>query len=399
MDKRERYLNLKLLVVIFVFSYLLLFPFGQLFSIEKVFLAKRINIPFIDFVAFLASFTFLFTRRKKIPPYLPYFFNFIIVSLFSLLVFSAFLKFSELLFGVLYLFRLLIYLLFSLTIFNLRQDKKLRLAIFEMNLVSLFIFLILGFGQFIFFPDLRSLKFAGWDDHLGRLTSTLLDPGFASLVLLAGFISYYSLFLKKRSFFFLFVSILFLWGVVLTFARVSFLSFFLVLLYFTFLKRGNFRLNLLIFLIFLAFVFISPKSEGEGTKLLRTASVKSRLVNYTQSLEIIKLNPLLGVGFNNVCSIKFRLFNENPLSHSCSGADSSFLLVFATTGFLGGMVFLHSLWAIWKSISKSFFSQIFKPLAIAVLFSSNFINSLFYPWIIGILALYLGLSSRGKKKD
>jgi len=107
------------------------------------------------------------------------------------------------------------------------------------------------------------------------------------------------------------------------------------------------------------------------------------------------------VGFNNICEARVLLFTEKRESHSCSGSDSSLLLVAATTGLSGLMVFLFMGYKLTNMIKNDFYGTSFKALSTALFVHSFFVNSLFYPFVMGFMGLVLSCaySDRGKFKE
>jgi hypothetical protein len=136
-----------------------------------------------------------------------------------------------------------------------------------------------------------------------------------------------------------------------------------------------------------------PKKAGESVKLTRTASIKYRFKNYEQSTFLLRNNPLFGIGYNNICLIKKQLFGDTSYkSHSCSGADSSFLFLGSTTGILGIVTFIYLLIHSIKAVAIKHWGIIYITSLGAVVVSSFFINSFFYPWVLGWLGIVFALA-------
>src|SRR5258708_2952386 len=86
--------------------------------------------------------------------------------------------------GVFCLVRFILYSSLFCLGFLLIKTKQISIHnLLNLYLVVGVIFLFLGFVQLIFFPDLETLKFFGFDPHQGRLTSTFLDPNFTGAFL------------------------------------------------------------------------------------------------------------------------------------------------------------------------------------------------------------------------
>ncbi|WKZ25899.1 MAG: hypothetical protein QY322_01165 [bacterium] len=344
------------MVKIIFFATLIIFPFGQLFKFGFV------NL-FDIAVLLLALLTLL--HKPTYPSWFKYFIYFILFCLFSLVINYQFFELKS----ILYLARLTSYAFVAVYISNFVKQKSL---ILKYLLVASIASAIFGWIQYLIWPDLTTLKYFGWDDHLLRMTGTFLDPTFLGLVLVLGVI----VALQKKNnlaFYFLALSILF------TYSRISYLLLFLVSL------LNKKYLGILIFVLVIVFL---PKNIGEGTNFARTVSGNNKLENYRETFEIIKRSPLVGVGFNNICNARVKYLGEvNIDSHSCSGSDSSILFLLATTGIIGFILFIYFILQIPTSpfLTISF---------LAVLVHSIFANSLFYPHIMFWMFSLVGLGSK-----
>ncbi len=181
--------------------------------------------------------------------------------------------------------RIFYYSLFIIALVRRRRiwSKRLSLARYPWFFGLISFITLFGFIQYKFFYDLRLLFFLGWDDHLGRLVSTLLDPNFAGFLIAIGLIYWQSLRFKYKIqfWFYWFVNAIFVLALSLTFSRASYLAALLGLTFLTFLGRRR-RLRttggLLIALLILTIVFV-PKPKSEGGNLWRTASIKARIIH------------------------------------------------------------------------------------------------------------------------
>lgn len=355
---------------IIFFAFLVLFPFGQIVKIGI--------INPIDVVVVIGALYAIFKKLPK-PEHFKYIDAFLLVLGFTWVI--GFLQdFRGLpaqagIYGLLYLFRLAAYFYFSILVFNSQISNLLLKSLLSLSLVSA----LAGWIQYFWIPDLTTFTIWGWDDHLYRMAGTFLDPGFLGIILVLGAI----LALHKKyylAFGFLAFSILF------TYSRASYLAL-IVPLFFMFKKLKYY----LLFVICLLIIGISlPRVAGEGVRLERTASINQRFENYSQTFEIFKNNPLFGVGFNNICLAK----NSDFSSHSCSGADSSLLFLLATTGVIGFISFAYMVYRIWYVVRQYTTYNILYTSFFAIMIHSLFTNSLFYPWVMGWMAILLG-----SKKD
>ena len=328
----------------------------------------------------MAALIYLVLARKEGLKVLNPFRDFLIIALFSIIYSSFNFKSLSALTGFLYMLRVIIYFyLYKLSFNVIKENSKLKPTIFNSLLLVSLAVSVFGWIQYFLYPDLTSLKYLGWDDHLYRLVGTFLDPGFTGLIIVFGAVL--SFFRKKYILlFFLLVTLAF------TYARAGYLAF-AVSLFFASLILKQFKMFLIILICFLIVVFLLPKPGGEGVNLARTYSISSRLLNYKETFEIFKKSPVFGVGFNNLC-----LYKGSIISHSCSGSDSSLLLILATTGIIGFMVFIASALKILARLNRGFYSKTFLVLLSAVFVHSLFVNSLFYPWVMGYLAISASLT-------
>lgn len=360
-----------------LFIYLALFPFGQLLRIS-IFNAS-------DILAFVSLLYIILTNKKCLSALNPLK-DFLLVALFSLLYSVFNFKSLDVLVGSLYLLRVISYFyLYKLSFNIIKENSKLKPTILNSLLLVSFAVSIFGWIQYFLYPDLTSLKYIGWDDHLFRLVGTFLDPGFTSLIIVFGAVIS---FVKKKYLLLAF----FITTLAFTYARAGYLAFVATLFFASliFKKSKAFLISLACFLVV---IFLLPKPAGEGVNLERIYSISSRISNYKETLEIFRKSPVFGVGFNNICLAKKVYFNEENLnSHSCSGSDSSLLLILATTGIIGFTVFVSTFTRILLTLKKGFYTKVFLALLSAVFVHSFFVNSLFYPWVMGYLAISASLT-------
>lgn len=336
-------------------------------------------------VSFLAIYT-LFSKYKY-PNWYKYFAYFLIFGLFSwILNFVYFSKTTDfdinfLFQGLLYLVRSMAYSLVAVYVSNNIKNKEYYVLLGKNNLIDKLIYLsvasaLFGWIQYLIWPNLTSLKYLGWDDHLLRMVGTFLDPTFLALIIIFGII----LAIKSNKEFiinFLTISLAF------TYSRISFLILLLLLIY----KRKFIAL-----ILFFVTILFLPKMIGEGTNLLRTASGINKISNYEETIQIFSKSPIYGIGYNNLCFARQLYLNDNNLkSHSCSGADSSILFILVTTGILGLFIFI-------KFVTNVPSNDLIRLTFIALLIHSIFSNSMFYPhvmfWVFSLLGLKTEVDSK-----
>ncbi len=382
-----------------VFLYLVLFPFGQLGRIE---IAPSVTLHLGDLVvgatALLWVVIQLAGRSFTKPPLSRPFLFIIAVFVFSLLAGMAKVPEHEALAGFLYLIRFGAYVILYFAIWDLVRKRFLSQTLIFTSLVAVGLYIIVfGWFQYFLMPDLRLLIKLGWDDHYFRLVGTFLDPGFTGILLVFFILLVFSRLPalpvggwkgigQGRYWFFI------LQGTVtlaFTYSRASYLALLAGLATF-YIVRRNLKLVLVPSLLLLLLIPLLPRPGGEGVRLERTSTVSTRWENYREALGISLANPLLGVGFN--------LYRAGrPVStdsHSGAGSDSSLLFVFATTGIIGLISFL-GLWArilrfSWRRRMNENGIALLATV-VALLVHANFTNSLFYPWVLGWMAILLGM--------
>jgi len=68
------------------------------------------------------------------------------------------------------------------------------------------------------------------------------------------------------------------------------------------------------------------------------------------------------------------------------------LLILATTGTIGLMVFAGSILGVFKSLTENREAQTVIAVSMALFIHSLFSNSLFFPWVMGYVVILLAVS-------
>ncbi len=343
---------------------------------------------------------------------------FISICLLSLLANFSNIQLYEFILSSLYLVRWVAYVFVFFIVYSF--DQKTKLSIIKFLVLSQLLFIVLGFIQYFFYPNLRNLFYMGWDDHLYRLFSTFLDPNFAAtqinlfIFFLIMIIKDDLFSLKKFKFILIILFGLSVAALLLTYSRSGYIMFILGVSI-SFWLLNNKRLIVILFLIFFLGVIIIPKNLGSaGIELWRTASINARTESANNALIIIKDHPIFGVGFNTYRYAQRKygfIVNRSEIpSHSDAGTDNSFLFVWATSGILGLIIYIY----IWFVILRTNFASYSittnksweKNLSILIITSISslflnalFINSLFYPNIMFWVWVITGFGSYNLKKN
>lgn len=349
---------------IILFLTAVVFFFGQLLRIDL----KNFSFPLIDIFIFLLFLINIFDKFKTknwqiknkfflyflIFAWISFLINFLIHPIYSLT-------------PIFYLFRLTF--LFSFFIFPI-NPKILSDKFHKVFNLVIFANVIFGLIQYFFWPDFTYFDSLDWDPHLFRLVSTFFDPTFTGLIFLLFLIK---IFLDQKIPFrktLLFTTYL---ALALTYSRSSLIAF-LVSFSFISLKTKKTKIFFIALIIFLLTIISLPRQAGEGTKLERTSSIKAKIENYKEGLNIFTKSPIIGHGYNNLSFVR-NISNKN--SHANFGFDSSLLTIITTTGIIGFILFILG---IKNEFIQSNLTK--KTFWIAILFHSLFANSLLYPWIL-----------------
>lgn len=378
---------LKILLILSIFSVIT----GPVLSFSV--LSPGVNVYLSDILIGLIGVIGLISLKKMILPFrqnsiTKYFFVFACISFISLILSPIPVSLNEKVISALYLVRFLFYFSLFPTVLILLKSKTITKEI-VINLLIISGLLLAAFGwlQYFLYPDLRNLYYLGWDPHFKRIFGTLLDPNFLGLFLVMTLILHIQ---KKQSVTnwilrsFLFVTLLF------TYSRGSFLSLIVAIFGYSILKR---KISVFLFVI-LTFLFtlpLLPRPPGESARLERMFSVTERLNNWREGFNLFLRYPILGVGFNTVRFAKseFGIHQDNLIvSHSGAGFDNSFIFVLSTTGIIGLLSYLLFIGSIYRKMDVTG-----RVIILAIITHSMFVNSLFLPWVMIWLWIFIGINA------
>lgn len=350
------------------------FPFGS---------AKSISLSEISLLSTLITlFVWQVGIKKKIifPKILWWIIGFWIVGLVGLV-------WSGVLTGGLYLVRFMIYSLSAWLGFCLAKNLERWIWIIGVILAELSIF------QLIILPDLFVLSQFGYDPHINRAFSSLLDPNFFGailcLILPIGLLKLS----KKWDVNWMVGIALILLMVVLTFSRSAYLALAIELGIFGIFKWRK-ALVVLIAIVVLGLIFVPKFSERVRGGINLDASAKERIESWQKGLVIWQTSPVIGVGFDNVRYVSSRtnlvkIFSSDG-GNSGAGIDSGIIFILATTGLLGLVIFIGGWIMLIKYIPKSPDKFVFVVALVGLCVDGQFINSWFYPPIMLIVYLWAG---------
>ncbi|MEZ6255765.1 MAG: O-antigen ligase family protein [Patescibacteria group bacterium] len=293
---------------------------------------------------------------------------------------------NELLFSAFYLIRYVAYLVLA-NFFIL----KLELNTINRGIkVFAYMLVLTGILQLIFLPNLSTLDSSlGWDPHINRLSGALLDPNFMGAAL--GIILIYLVFEQISR-----VELGLISGaIILTFSRSAWLLLSTCALFYGILKN----VKIIFFAILIAFLayFAVPRIQTRLSTITDPAdSAQYRLESWAKAINIAKDRPFVGYGFNGYRFIQkeYGYLEPGTLGDNDSGgSDASLLLVLATTGIIG---LLSLIYGYTNAISSSKNRLVIFIITSALIINSFFINSLFYPQIMFVYFLLVGLLEKEK---
>ncbi|HEX7041633.1 MAG TPA: O-antigen ligase family protein [Patescibacteria group bacterium] len=391
-------------MAILIFSLIFLFFSFSLGELTRISIYSQIAFSLLDISVFIFVTVTLvkeFLQRKiKITTIWKSFFLFLGCAFFSLFLAAFYIPQSQVLVGILYLLRFILYGYVFFVAINLEMKEK-RIIKIGMIITGTCM-VVSGIIQFFFYPSLRNLYYGGWDEHLYRMFGTFLDPNFFGLFLVLFMLFIFTLLwtAKNRIFKFIFgcITIITFISILLTYSRSSLFA--LVIGFsslFYILGRKKFVLYSLICMSVIGgLFFIWTGGRSEGTNLFRTTSTQERLTNAKNALTVWSDNILFGVGFNTYSYAQYRhgiIKSVSDEGHGNSGADNSFLFILATVGVSGFLAFLYMIFQHYKILQNQ--SQSYKALGIASFLGlsagSFFVNGLFYPPLMLWMWLLLGI--------
>lgn len=369
---------------IFLFLFLIIFPFGQIIRIGIV--------QPIDIVAGLAAL-YVILKNVPRPAAFKYLENFLFIAVASW-VFSVFYFHQiEVMYGLLYLLRLFAYFYFLIYVWNFAKKslENRKLLVNSLLIVSV-ASAVFGWIQFFWIPSLKAFFTWGWDEHLFRLVGTFLDPTFLGLIIVFGLIISMVLFLETKSKGYLFLIMFLLGSLAFTYSRASYLAFFVGVVFIGIYKR-KMIMAAFVTLSLLVVVLLLPTSANHVLQFTRTFSAVARVENYKTTFQIFSKSPVLGVGFDNLCLAYQKYIGiQDFSSHACSGSDSSLLLILTTAGVVGLIVFIFAVVNIAFRLPRGLDTRILASSFAALLTHGLFSNSMFYPWIMGWMLILLAVN-------
>ena len=341
----------------------------------------------------------LFNDEFKFPKYSLYLYAFTFLALIGLIPSFFKLSLEDFMVSFFYLLRWVLYLTAGVVVFNMLKQKLItENALIKLFMYSALFISIAGFIQLIVLPDFTVLDpLLGWDPHKNRLASTFFDPNFTGgYLVLCITLALYSSALKKfnisQKIIFLLVPVI---GLILTFSRSSWAALSLVVLI-----HGLFK-NRKLLLVFVALTFLVyfavPRVQTRLSGITDPAdSAHFRIISWSNTWKIAKDNLFLGTGYNTFRFVQkeYAFIDAGEFGgNSGAGSDSSFLLILATTGVLGLVLFTIAFFAPWSNGLSGNSKILFLSTATPLFLHSQFVNSIFYPQILFLWLLIFSMLS------
>lgn len=254
------------------------------------------------------------------------------------------------------------------------------------------VLIALGYIQIIFWPSFALMAQFGWDPHQSRMLATFFDPNyFGMFLVLVTSLMVAEWFNGQKNYRQAGLIALAIGAVVLTFSRSGYLSL-ATSLFVIFLLR-SWRVVVVACLIGLTIMAAVPRVRTRVVGAVRLdPTAQDRIASWRDALRIIGDHPLIGVGYNafGPTAVSYGL-RPSLSSHAARGTDSSLLLIAATMGLPGlllfggfmGSLMIEALYAARRATPPRQTVALALCGAIpAYLVNSQFVNSFFYPLVL-----------------
>lgn len=257
---------------------------------------------------------------------------------------------------------------------------------------------------FIVYPD--AIPYIDWDIQGNRLVATFLDPNFAGAFIMFGLLYTHAQAADRKPSYPLLA--LFWVALILTLSRSSIIATLLGLGLLTFRTRSFRRL----FVPFMGFAVIAMlladrllQFAAAYNKLtLVDASALARLGDWLLAWRVFADNPVIGVGYNTFGVVR-AAYGSAASGNMAFGSDGGILYMAAVSGIIGVALLGAVLWRLttlgWRTYQTRTLPQTVRVLGLtlhawipSLMVHSAASNSIFYPFIIGLLFLMGGLCAR-----
>ncbi|MDD5431412.1 MAG: O-antigen ligase family protein [Candidatus Omnitrophica bacterium] len=244
---------------------------------------------------------------------------------------------------------------------EIKDKKHVRIIVFSV-LVGLVLASIDGIFQVITGFDFIRHWAPIINMGLVRATASFKDSNTFGIYLsalaplLLGLALYY--YKGSKRMFFVLASVISVIGIYLTYSRPTLLAIYIVLFFLSIIRRDKIVIISLVVLTVIS-PFIAPKGVKDWAKQVDYDPIRfmcndDRIAIFRNSMNMIKHNPILGVGANTFMK-NYKKYKENPeymniVTSDYLYAHNNFLQLTAELGFIGLAVFL---WLLYKLFSES----------------------------------------------
>lgn len=400
--KRNSYIAEKLIVYVSIISYVL-FGNALTFNIGERLPLKLAEIfSLFVFVIFLLDICFkkfkISNLFSKLNNWIVYWL--IIGSLSAVInTFIIGYSFIDLIYGLLYVFRIIHILLFVLVLIyyikkaNISFDSILKCIVYTFAIVC-----IIGFVQFIFYPiafDWYEVFYrfgVYWerpDPHQYRLLSTYFDPNYLASILVIPFSLVLSEIMYKKMSLQKFITnvlllVLYIVTILFTKSRSGIIgivvSIFVGVICFGLKRKVKIWVLVLVIIAIPVAAYLVLFSNIDVFVRIRSfaedPSAIHRFDSWGESFEIIRKYPFVGIGYNMYGSYS-EIISGDVAASSGYGVDSSLLFIFITSGVIGGLVFIYGIIKILFDKTYFYHNYTSKMIVVSSIVISFFNNLLF----------------------
>jgi O-antigen ligase len=310
---------------------------------------------------------------------------------------------AELGFSLAYLVRWLVYFALYVLAVNTLRRADVPAVVRTLERVIL-VFAAFGIVQSAFLPGFAQLVYPeaelyiDWDPQGHRLVSTFLDPNFAGIFIVIGLLLAIARQSCGAAVGRLHLAVLAV-AVVLTASRSSILAAIVggaVVVGVAGLTRRMVRIGVALGVLLLAALPALLEFARSYGKLSVDASAVSRVVSWLRALELLRDNPILGVGFNTYGFVQRAYGYEGGRGAFAFSLDGGLLFIAVMTGGVGLLIYLtvlHGIAArargVWRATWATPEERAVAVAAVAsipaVVVHSLFVNSLLQPFILEAL--------------
>lgn len=392
-------------MALLIFFSLLLLVALPLNEISRITIGLHVSFTLLDVLVGIIAVVWLlrqvWQRKYMVSSQAKLFTATIAVFTLSLVANMYRLSFTQTLTAALYIVRWMCYgSIFFMVLSNNFVKKKMPALLFACGILLVCI----GYIQYFFYPALRNLFYAGWDEDYYRMFATFFDPNFFGLFLSLFFLFVVSQFAsgqtkknRVRVLLYSMLTVATFFAILLTYSRTALVTVAIgILVLFWQKKLKKFIVPLFIGAAFLVIlIFTLGNTRTKVNSLFRVTSSDARIGSAKNALIIFLDNPLFGVGFNAYRYAQYR-HHFMPGStiqedHGASGSDVSMLFVLATSGIVGSIVFCIFLYSHFKKVLQAK-NRLGLATFVAWMVGSLFINGLFYPSILVWVWIIFGLT-------